>query len=73
MDPIILPPDAWQTTAVLLVVELDDWTHQRAGRRRDVLVDVVLRSAGVPIVRVKAAARYNTGEIRRLLERTLAG
>ncbi len=42
----------------LLVVELDDRSHDRSDRcARDVLVDAALRVAGIPIVRFKPGQR----------------
>jgi hypothetical protein len=42
---------------IRVVVELDEKTHGRAGRREgDALVDRALGQAGVPVVRVAAAA-----------------
>lgn len=59
----------WDTTAILAVVELDDRTHEQRDRReRDDFVDGVLGSAKVPVFHVKAAARYNLEEVRRLVE-----
>ena len=61
-----------ETTAIQLVVELDDRSHEKRDRReRDAFVDAVLASAGVPVVRVRAAARYDAKEIRRRLEDAL--
>ncbi len=63
-----------ETTAILLVVELNDRSHERRDRReRDAFGDAVLASAGVPVVRVKAAARYDAREIRGRLEKALGG
>lgn len=46
-------------TRPLLVIELDDVTHQRAERRkRDEFVDRACAAASVPILHVKAAAAY---------------
>ncbi len=63
-----------RTTAILLVIELDDRTHQQRDRReRDEFVDGVLGSAGVPLLRVKAAGSYDVGEVRRLVTEVLRG
>ncbi len=49
-----------ETTKPLLVVELDDQSHDRADRKdRDGLVDQACESAGLPIVHVRAAAHYD--------------
>jgi hypothetical protein len=62
------------TTDIRLAIELDDRTHQRADRRdRDTFVDRALATAGVPILRVPAAARYEPaalkGEVHAALRR----
>ena len=52
---------------VLLVVELDDRTHDRGDRReRDALVDGVLRQCGIPVCRVRP--RQAVGALRVLTE-----
>jgi hypothetical protein len=54
-----------RTTAFVLVVELDDKTHGRRGRRdRDDFVDRALAAAGLKVLRVAAAARYDAAELR---------
>lgn len=53
------------TTDIRLAIELDDRSHQRADRRdRDTFVDRALATAGVPILRVPAAARYDPAALR---------
>lgn len=53
------------STATRLVIELDDRTHQRSDRRRrDDFVDRALAAAGVPLLRVPAAAKYDPAAIR---------
>lgn len=53
------------TTAVRFVIELDDKTHARRDRReRDDFVDRALGTAGVPILRVPAAASYDPAALR---------
>lgn len=57
-----------ETTAIRLVIELDDRTHQRKDRReRDIFVDSALDCAGVPILRVPAAAQYDAKDLRTAL------
>ena len=47
----------------LLVVELDDRTHDRPNRReRDALVDAALRVAGIPIARFRPAQRLDISQ-----------
>ena len=56
------------TTAVRFVIELDDRTHHRRDRRdRDAFVDAALAAAGVPILRVPAAASYEPARLRQEL------
>ena len=48
------------TTAVDLVIELDDKSHRRADRAaRDAFVDHVLLSATIPVLRVPVAQAYD--------------
>lgn len=48
-----------------LAVELDDKSHDRGGRRRrDRLIEAACASAGLPLLRVKAARTYLIAEIR---------
>ena len=66
------------TTAIVLVIELDDRTHrQRDRRKRDDFVDRALASAGVPILHEPAAASYDWAKLRARLagaiERSAAG
>ena len=54
------------TARILMVVELDDRSHQRADRRqRDAFVDDALAAGGVPILHVTAAAAYDPAKLRR--------
>ncbi len=69
VDFVIIDP---VTTAILLVIELDDKTHQLADRQsRDVFVDQALASAGVAILRVPAAREYDLDELRDQVEHIL--
>ena len=53
------------TTSIALALELDDRTHQREDRQeRDVFVDRALAAAGVPILRIPAAAAYDVKALR---------
>ncbi len=59
-----------ETTAVLLVVELDDRSHERERvRERDAFLDAALRTAGVIVLHVRAARAYDPGELLMALER----
>ena len=61
------------STAIVLVIELDDRTHLQANRReRDVFVDRALRAAEIPILRVTAAANYDVKRLRQTIAETLA-
>lgn len=54
-----------RTTAFVLVVELDDKSHRHRDRRgRDDFVDRALAAAGIPVLRVPAAARYDPVNLR---------
>ena len=49
-----------QASAIALAIELDDKTHLAPDRRaRDLFVDRALGAAGIAILRVQAAARYD--------------
>jgi hypothetical protein len=53
------------TTAIALVIELDDRSHQRPDRQeRDQFVDRAFAAAGIPILRVPAAAAYDVRALR---------
>jgi very-short-patch-repair endonuclease len=57
----------------ILVIELDDKSHARADRReRDELVDAVFESAQLPLLHVKAAARYAPQDLRAQIEKSLS-
>jgi very-short-patch-repair endonuclease len=50
------------------VIELDDRSHERDARKeRDSFLDAVLARAGIPIIRIAAAATYNEEELRNTL------
>jgi len=60
------------TTGILLVIELDDRTHQQAKRReRDEFVDRALTAAGIPILHVKAASAYDARELGAAIARQM--
>ena len=53
-------------------VELDDKTHLLPERRkRDRFLDDACRRAGLPLIRVKTARRYDVDEIRELVKTSL--
>jgi hypothetical protein len=57
------------TTKVFGVIELDDKSHDKAGRiTRDTFVDSAFATAGIQIVHFKAGASYSIEEIRQQLK-----
>ncbi len=53
-----------QTLRPMLVIELDDSTHQRTSRqKRDTFVEKALEAAKIPIMRVKTQATYPPREL----------
>ena len=63
-----------QTTAPLLVVELDDRSHAGSVRtRRDRFKDAVLKSAGLPVYRVTCRQAYAPGELLEQIQRRIPG
>ena len=52
------------TTEILLAIELDDRSHERAERRqRDAFLDEALTVAGIPLLRVPTARDYHAGAL----------
>ena len=50
--------------AILGVIELDDQSHDRADRQaRDRFLEQALQSAGIPLLRIKAARSYDTVQL----------
>lgn len=71
VDFILCDP---KSLSVLGAVELDDQSHQDAGRRgRDAFVDEALRSAGIPVVRFEAKRSYHPGSLRQAIQRLVYG
>jgi hypothetical protein len=61
------------TTAIALVIELDDRSHRQAARRdRDAFVDRALAAAGITILHVTAASNYNMKQLRQTIAGCLA-
>jgi len=57
----------------LVVIELDDSSHQReSARERDQFKDAVCAAAGLPLVRIQARGNYDAREIARQLSTYLA-
>ena len=70
LDFILLRPGM---SYVVAAVELDDKTHDLPERQeRDAFLDAAFATAGVPLIRFKAQARYEVHEVRREVERVLA-
>jgi hypothetical protein len=58
----------------LLGVELDDASHARRDRQdRDQFVDQVFEAAGLPLLRVRAAAGYSPQNVADLVRQAIAG
>lgn len=58
----------YRTMEVVSAIELDDRSHaKRSRQRRDQFLDDVLASAGIPLVRIKATARYQKIEIEQAI------
>lgn len=61
------------TTEPVLVVELDDKSHATPkARQRDAFKDAALASAGVPLLRVAAAGRYDAAELMKRIRAALS-
>jgi len=56
----------------VLAIELDDHAHRTKSktRERDDFVDRALDAAGLPLLRIRAAATYDAGELRRAIAQT---
>jgi hypothetical protein len=69
VDFLICDPGSMEPT---LAVELDDGSHAKPRRReRDRFVDRVFATAGLPLARIPAQARYNTDEVRAQLRQAM--
>ncbi|SRR5579884_68893 len=56
-----------------MVIELDDRSHSRPqARERDAFKDTALASAGVPVLRIKVAARYDEANLREQIAAALS-
>jgi len=61
------------STRIVLAIELDDRSHEAEHRRRrDKFLNEALRTAGIPLLRIKARAQYSP-EIIQLLVRAALG
>ena len=62
VDFVLVDPGSMQPW---LVIELDDRSHRSAAARsRDADKDAALAGAGLPLLRIPAARRYDAGELR---------
>lgn len=53
----------------VFVVELDDYTHRRASvSKRDLEKDAILKSAGIPILRVEVSKEYDLNDLRNKIQ-----
>lgn len=69
VDFVLCDPEAVRP---LLVIELDDASHERAARQeRDEFVDRALMAAGVPILHVKVAHAYVARELDDAIQRAI--
>jgi hypothetical protein len=61
-----------ETTDVLLAIELDDRSHRKLARkRRDRFLTGALNAAGIPLLRVRAAARYDSRELAAMIDEAI--
>lgn len=64
----------YRTTDVVATIELDDRSHTKPSRRRrDAFLDETLLAAGIPLIRIQAAARYDLTEISTRIAAFTAG
>jgi hypothetical protein len=57
------------TMRIVAAVELDDRSHERAERKeRDGFVEAVMKAAGLPLMRVKAAGSYDLAGVRGMVD-----
>lgn len=62
----------YRTTEILVAIELDDRSHEKASRRRrDRFLNQALSAAGIPLVRIQAAAIYSPTAIASALDEVL--
>ena len=62
------------TSRPVLVIELDDSSHQRADRKtRDAFLDKALEVVGLPVLHVPVTRAYDPRELGRLIKSTLSG
>lgn len=70
LDFVLCEPE---TTRIIAAIELDDPTHDQADRReRDEFLDRAMDAAGVPLIRVRTASRYDPARLRDLVASAVA-
>jgi len=69
IDFVLCDPN---TLEIVMGIELDDRSHQRADRiERDEFVNSAFESAGIPLLRVPTRPKYLSREIRELIDESL--
>ena len=57
-----------RTTRILAAIELDDSSHEKPDRRRrDQFLEKTMAATNTPLVRIRAARRYDVIKLRRLI------
>lgn len=58
----------YRTLDVLAAIELDDRSHNNTGRRRrDAFLKEALAASEIPLIRIRAAARYDVQEVGEMI------
>jgi hypothetical protein len=71
LDFVLCEPE---TTRIVLAIELDDPTHQLADRsERDRFLNNAMGAAGVPLLRVPTAPRYDEAGLRIAISQAIGG
>lgn len=62
----------YNTTRIVAAIELDDSSHDRPQRlARDQFIDQTLKATNTPLIRVRAASRYDAAGIRKAIKNAL--
>lgn len=65
LDFVILKDTGALIPEVVLVVELDDYTHSRkSAMARDAEKDAILAASGIPVLRVRVQSAYDSAALR---------
>lgn len=63
-----------ETNSIVCAIELDDSSHNRQDRvKRDHIVNMALKSAKIPLVRIKCSNRYDAAIVRNKIIETING